>query len=426
MNTILIVNGILVDPAIGLHRRGNLFIQDGSIVEITSSAPPADQTLDVHEAFVCPGFVDMHVHFREPGFEHKETIRSGLQAAVRGGFTAVATMPNTRPVCDSPEVLRFILERAREVRLAEVLPICAITRDARGTELADMAGVAALGCRAFSNDGQPVEDAATMLRAAEAVKRLGGLIIDHAEDKSLAGAGVMHAGPQAANWNLPGITPLAEEVHIARDVLLAEETGCPFHIAHLSTSRGLELVRWGKMRRAPVSAEVTPHHLCLAAEDMTGPDPNFKMNPPLRPRRDLLALRDGLAGGLVDAIATDHAPHAEEEKKRGFLQAPFGIVGLESAVPLILDQFTRTGLLRIEQVVEVFAIRPARLLGAAPRSLAPGTPANLTILDPRVETIIHPEQFASQSRNTPFSGWRLRGAVRATVVGGAIVYQQTF
>ncbi len=426
MPTLLIHGGTLIDPGAGPERRANLLARDGRIVEVTDGLPSADAAVDAGGAFVCPGFVDLHVHLREPGFEHKETIETGLRAAARGGFTAVAPMPNTQPVCDNPRTLQWIIDRARAAGGVRVYPIAAITRGSRGSELADLVAMAALGCRMFSNDGQPVDDAETMLRAMALVRRLGGVITDHCEDRSLTRGGVMHEGAQAEQWGLPAQSPLSEEVHIARDILLAEQTGCRLHIAHLSTARGLDLLRWAKGRGVPVTAEATPHHFSLSVDDMPGPDPDFKMNPPLRSREDVRSLLEGLSRGDIDAIATDHAPHAPEEKQRGFLQAPFGIVGLETAVPLIMDRLYHAGVMSMAQIVAACAVRPARILGAEPRSLAPGSAAHLTVIDPAQETTVDRDGFASRSRNTPFAGWRLRGAVRATIVDGAIVFGHNF
>lgn len=426
MPTLLIHGGTLVDPGQGPDRQANLLIRDGRIAEVMTNRPSADAAVDAGGAFVCPGFVDLHVHLREPGFEHKETIETGLQAAGRGGFTAVAPMPNTQPVCDNPRTLQWILERARAAGGVRVYPIASITRGSRGNELADLVAMADFGCRMFSNDGQPVDDAETMLRAMTLLQRLGGVVTDHCEDRSLARGGVMHECAQAEKWGLPALSPLAEEVHIARDILLAEQTGCRLHLAHLSTARGLELLRWAKGRGIPVTAEVTPHHFCLSVEDMPGPDPDFKMNPPLRTPADVRSLRKGLSSGEIDAIATDHAPHAPEEKQRGFFEAPFGIVGLETAVPLVMDRLYHSGLMTMAQIVMACAVRPAQILGADPRSLAPGSAAHLTVIDPTQETTVCRDGFASRSRNTPFEGWRLRGAVRATIVDGALVFGQNF
>jgi dihydroorotase len=426
MPTLLIHGGTLIDPELGPDRRANLFVRDGRIAEITGGLPAADAAVDAGGAFVCPGFVDLHVHLREPGFEHKETIETGLRAAARGGFTAVAPMPNTQPVCDNPRTLQWILERARSAGKVRIHPIASITRGSRGSELADLVAMAALGCRMFSNDGQPVDDAETMLRAMTLVRRLDGVITDHCEDRSLTRGGVMHECAQAEKWGLPALSPLAEEVHIARDILLAGQTGCRLHIAHLSTARGLDLLRWAKGRRLPVTAEVTPHHFCLSVDDMPGPDPDFKMNPPLRSPEDVHALLKGLSDGDIDSIATDHAPHAPAEKQRGFREAPFGVVGLETAVPLIMDRLHHAGMMTMAQIVMACAVRPARILGTDPRSLAPGSAAHLTVIDPVQETTVSRDGFASRSRNTPFEGWRLRGAVRATIVDGAVVFGQNF
>jgi dihydroorotase len=420
-DSILIINGTVVDPDAGVHRRANLFIREGRVEGITAEKPDAEVVVDAAGCFVCPGFVDMHVHLREPGFEHKETIETGCLAAVRGGFTAVAAMPNTHPVCDSPRTLKYVLAKAREASLADVLPICSITAGSQGEELAPLVQLASLGCYAFSNDGHPVISAETMRRAMQTVRQIGGVIIDHCEDKSLAGDGVMHVCTRAREWDLPGITPLAEEVHIARDILLAAETGCPVHIAHLSTARGVELVRWAKARGYPVTAEVTPHHFTLTVEDMPGPDPDFKMNPPLRGQADRTALLAGLQDGTIDVIATDHAPHTPAEKARGFREAPFGIIGLETAVPLIMDQLVHRGILSIGRVVSACAVRPAAIMSAGPRTFRAGAEAMVTVIDPEAVTTVQTERSASKSINTPFRNWTLKGAVRVTVIRDRII-----
>lgn len=415
-SSLLIANGIVVDPPRNLYRHLNVVIVEGRIQALTPGSPPTDRTFDATGCFVCPGFIDMHVHLREPGLEHKETIATGLAAAARGGFTGVAPMPNTRPVCDSPRVLKYILDTARISSAVDLFPICAITRASQGRELAPIVQLASLGCRVFSNDGQPVDDAETMRQAMEAIRDVDGLVVDHCEDRSLAGHGVMHAGAHSGRWNMPGISPLAEEVHIARDILLAEETGCAIHIAHLSTARGVDLVRWAKQRGIRVTAEVTPHHLTLAVDDMPGPNPDYKMNPPLRTRADQRALINGLRDGTIDVIATDHAPHSAEEKARGFVDAPFGIVGLETAISLVMDQLYHPGILTMEQIVNACAIRPATLLRTARTGLSPGNRAMITIIDPDYEVVVHKDHFASRSGNTPFEGWRLKGAVRGVVL----------
>lgn len=430
-NRLLIVNGILVDPALGLNRPTNLLVEDGVIAAITPTTPVADEVLDARGGFVCPGFVDMHVHLREPGFEHKETVSTGLAGAVRGGFTAVAPMPNTLPVCDSVETLRHVQDRAREAGLAQILPIGSITTGSRGGELSPMEDMVEAGCRAFSNDGQPVDSTPVMLQAMREAASLGVLIVDHCEERSLVQGGVMHPGPAQERFGLPPLGPLAEEVQVARDILLAEESGCPIHIAHLSTERSLDLVRWARRRGAPVTAEAAPHHFVLCDQDIPagpggGADPNFKMNPPLRSREDRAAILEGLRDGTIEVIATDHAPHSPDEKAQGFQLAPFGILGLETAVPLVLDQLFHRGILGIEALVRAMAVRPAELMGASPRTLAPGAEANLTLIHPGAETRVRPEAFASRSRNTPFAGWRLRGGVLATVVAGRTVFRGTF
>ena len=421
---ILLRGGRVVDPASRLDGLFDVLVDGGRIVAV---GPHLDagggRVLDVHDRIIVPGLIDMHVHLREPGFEAKETILTGVRAAVRGGFTTVCAMPNTRPVNDRPEVTLAILGAARRAGLANVLPVAAITRFSAGEVLADMNDLVAAGAAAFSDDGRPVMDSRIMRRALEAAAAAGSLVIDHCEDRPLAEGGVMHEGPVSARLGLPGIPSAAEDIMVARDIILAEAAGTRVHIAHLSTAAGVRMVGEARARGVRVSAEATPHHLLLADEAIEKPDPDYKMNPPLRPASDVAALGQALRTGVVDVVATDHAPHTAEEKSRGFSEAPFGIVGLETAVSLMLDRFVATGALSLGRLVELMSANPARLLGLdAKGRIAPGADADLTILDLEMAVQVDKTRFESKGRNTPFDGWTLRGGPVMTLVAGRVVF----
>ena len=421
---ILLRGGRVVDPASRLDGLFDVLVDGG---RIAAGGPHLDagggRVLDVHDRIVVPGLIDMHVHLREPGFEAKETILTGVRAAVRGGFTTVCAMPNTRPVNDRPEVTLAILAAARRAGLANVLPVAAITRFSAGEVLADMNDLVAAGAAAFSDDGRPVMDSRIMRRALEAAAAAGSLVIDHCEDRPLAEGGVMHEGPVSARLGLPGIPSAAEDIMVARDIILAEAAGTRVHIAHLSTAAGVRMVGEARARGVRVSAEATPHHLLLADEAIEKPDPDYKMNPPLRPASDVAALGQALRTGVVDVVATDHAPHTAEEKSRGFSEAPFGIVGLETAVSLMLDRFVATGALSLGRLVELMSANPARLLGLdAKGRIAPGADADLTILDLEMAVQVDKTRFESKGRNTPFDGWTLRGGPVMTLVAGRVVF----
>ncbi len=420
---IVVRNGRVIDPESGTDETLDILISGGRIADVRPRIEAAGRpAVDASRLVVVPGLIDMHTHLREPGYEKKETIASGTRAAARGGFTAVCALPNTRPVNDDPAVTAGILETASRTAAVRVFPIAAITRGSRGTELVDFAGLAAAGAVAFSDDGAPVADARLMRRALEACRPLGALVIDHCEDKVLAGGGVMHEGDRSRRLGLPGIPASAEEVVVARDLILAGELGTRIHIAHLSTRGGLRALRAAKEQGVPVSAEVTPHHLLLT-DAAVGGDADLKMNPPLRSREDVEALVEGLASGLIDVIATDHAPHTPEEKAEGMEKAPFGIVGLETAVPLILDRFVHRNVITLRRFVELLAVNPARLLGLKTKGrVAAGFDADLTFLNPARESIVDKAGFESKGRNTPFEGWKLRGQAVMTMVGGRFVY----
>lgn len=420
----LVRGGRLVDPSSGLDGIADVLIEDGRIAALGPKLDAAaERTIDAAGLVVVPGLIDMHVHLREPGFESKETIASGARAAARGGFTTVCAMPNTNPVNDDRAVTERVLAEARRVAAVNVLPIAAVTRGSKGEELVDMAGLAEAGAVAFSDDGLPVASGRMMRRALEAAAAAGRLVVDHCEDRGLAEGGVIHEGLVSARLGLPGIPSAAEEVILARDIVLAEALGKRVHIAHLSTAAGVRMVAEAKARGVRVSAEVTPHHLLLTDTALETRDPNFKMNPPLRTAADAAALAEGLRTGVLDAIATDHAPHTSEEKGRGLERAPFGVVGLETAAALILDRFVRPGILSLARFVEVLSVNPARLFGLTGKGrLAAGADADLTVLDLELAHTVDKERFESKGRNTPFEGWKLKGGVVMTFVGGHVAY----
>jgi dihydroorotase len=427
---LLLKGARVIDPASGVDGARDILIEDGRIALVDVSIPPSEtgHTVVVElgpSLVVCPGFIDMHVHLREPGYEHKETVATGAAAAVAGGFTAVACMPNTNPVNDSASVTRFILKQAAEAGLARVYPIGAVSKGSDGKELAEMADMREAGCVAYSDDGRPVATALLMRRALEYAGMLGLPVIDHCEDKTLAGEGVAHEGFNASQLGLRGIPSACEDVMVERDIVLAGMTGSHAHIAHLSTAGALRAVRAAKARGVRVTCEVAPHHFTLSDERLLAPlayDTNLKMNPPLRHAVDRDALVEGLKDGTVDVIATDHAPHHADDKRVEFDRASFGIVGLETAVSLSLDRLVHAGVISLARLVELLSTNPARILRLPGGRLQAGDAADLTILAPELNVTVSAAAFRSKSRNTPFDGWTLRGGVAATVVGGRALF----
>jgi dihydroorotase len=418
----------VVDPANGRNGMFEVLIDDGRIARVGRDLPIDADTkiVEVPGGFViCPGLIDMHVHLREPGQEHKETVATGTASAVAGGFTAVACMPNTSPVNDNAGVTEYILKKAAEANLARVYPIGAVSRGQKGEQLADIAELKAAGCVALTDDGHPVATAMLMRRALEYAGMFNLPIIEHCEEQTLKADGVAHEGFHAAKLGLRGIPGEAESIMALRDVALAELTRGMVHIAHMSARQTLDAVRWGKSRGARVTCEVTPHHFVLTDEMLAAPipyDTNVKMNPPLREAADRDAMIAGLADGSVDVIATDHAPHSADEKHVEFDRAPFGITGLETAVSLCFDRLVHTGVVSLPRLVELLSVNPARILGVPGGSLAEGAPADLSILAPDMQVTIDAKAMKSKSKNTPFDGWTLRGGVAATIVGGRAVY----
>lgn len=423
MLSLLIKNGRIVDPASGLDEKADLWVRDGKIAALSPSlsAGDPDNVIDASGLLVTPGFIDIHVHLREPGFEHKETIATGCAAAVAGGFTSLACMANTKPVNDSPEITRFILKKAREATGTRVYPIAALTQGLKGKTLSPMAALKEAGAAAFSDDGMAVTDEELMRRALEEAKRLGVPVISHCEMKGLHPGGVMHEGEISRRLGLKGIPRESEDRMVERDIRLARETGAHLHIAHISTAGAVDLVRKAKEEGLRVTGEVAPHHFTLTEEAMEGGKADAKMSPPLRSRSDVEAVREGLADGTIDVVATDHAPHAAEEKAAGVEQAPFGIVGLETALPLVMN-LVRDKVIDLPRAVALLTAGPAGVLGLPAGRICLGAEADITIFDPEEEWTVDPAAFKSKGRNTPFSGWKMKGRVRFVLVGGNILY----
>jgi len=424
--SLLIRNGRVIDPANGLDGPADVLIVDGLVSRVGPrlEAPAGTATIDAGGRVVAPGFIDIHVHLREPGYEYKETVATGTRAAAAGGFTAVAAMANTSPVNDTRAVTDYVLAEARARGAVRVYPIGAVTRGLKGAELAELGELAEAGCVAYSDDGRPVVSSALLRRALEYAQAFGKPIISHAEEVTLAEGGVMHEGFVSTDLGLRGIPAAAEEIMVARDVALAELTGTRVHIAHVSTAAAVRLLREAKARGVPVTGEVTPHHLLLTDETMRRYDANAKMAPPLRSKRDVEACREALADGTLDAIATDHAPHALSDKEVELEHAANGIVGLETAVALCLTHLVRERVLDLPTLVARLTVGPARVLELPGGSLRPGGPGDVTILDLEREHVIDPARFHSKGRNTPFGGWRCVGAPWMTVVAGRVVMQE--
>ncbi len=421
--SLLIRNGRVVDPAGGTDAVTDVWVADGRIHKLGRGlkAPAGAEIIDATGKVVCPGFIDIHVHLREPGFEYKETIASGTRAAAAGGFTAVACMANTFPVNDNRAVTDYILARAKVEGLVRVYPIGAVTRNLEGTQLAEMAEQAEAGCVAFSDDGKCVMNAELYRRAMEYALPFGTPVISHAEDCHLAHGAPMNEGLVSTELGLSGQPGAAEDVMVARDIILAELTGAHLHVAHISTAGAVRLVREAKARGVRVTAEVTPHHLVLTDEAVRTYDPNCKMAPPLRTKRDVEACLEALVDGTIDCVATDHAPHALSEKESEFAEAANGVVGLETAVALLLDRLVRPGVIDLPTLVSRLSPGPARLLNLPGGSLAPGAAADITILDLEQPWTVDPATFQSRSRNTPFAGFTGRGGPWMTLVGGVKV-----
>lgn len=424
----LLKGGRVVDPANGRDGIFDILLDGDRIARVGADLDVDADTVVVSVPkglVITPGLIDMHVHLREPGQEHKETVATGTLSAVTGGFTAVACMPNTSPVNDNAGVTQYILKKASEVNLARVYPIGAVSRGQKGEQMADLGELREAGCVAVTDDGHPVSTALLMRRALEYTRMFDMPVIEHCEDPSLKGDGVAHEGLVASKLGLRGIPGEAESIMAQRDIALAEMTGGRVHIAHMSARQTLDAVRYGKARGARVTCEVAPHHFILTDERLAEPvayDTNTKMNPPLRETADRDAMLQGIVDGSVDVIATDHAPHHYDEKQVEFDRAPFGITGLETCVSLCFDRLVHPGLITLTRLVELLSVNPARILSIPGGSLAEGEVADLTILAPDLSVTIDAKSMKSKSKNTPFDGWALRGGVAATIVGGRTVY----
>ncbi|HJU03545.1 MAG TPA: dihydroorotase [Nitrospiraceae bacterium] len=425
---ILIKGGYVVDPG-RVNGPADVLIENGTIAavgpRVTAPAKKGEASVTVIDAsgkLVLPGFVDLHVHLREPGFEYKETIETGTAAAVAGGFTSVCCMPNTVPVNDNQAITEFMLEQAQVAGHARVFPVGAITKGSEGKELAEIGDLRRAGCVAISDDGLPVMNSLVMRRAMEYALAFDLPVIDHCEDLHLSEGGCMNEGLVSTQLGLQGIPSAAEEVMVARNLALAELTGARLHLAHVSTAGSVRMVREAKTRGIRVTAEACPHHFTLTEEAVRGFNTLAKMNPPLRAWHDVHAIKEGLRDGTIDVIATDHAPHAAQEKQQEFAAAPNGIVGLETALPLTLA-LVEEGVLSLERAIAKLTTEPARAFGLDVGTLAPGAKADLTVVDQTAPWEVDPSRFRSRSRNTPFAGWKVKGLVQLTIVGGRIVYQ---
>jgi dihydroorotase len=423
----LLRGGRVIDPVNGIDGERDVLIDGDRIARVGRDLPVnGAKVVEIPTGLVvCPGLIDMHVHLREPGQEHKETVATGTASAVAGGFTAVACMPNTAPVNDNANVTSLILAKATEAALARVYPIGAVSKGSKGELLADIAELKDAGCVAITDDGHPVSTALLLRRALEYAGMFGMPVIEHCEDQSLKGDGVAHEGFHASSLGLRGIPGAAEALGAERGILLSELTGSAFHVAHMSARASLRAVRKGKEHGVRVTCEVAPHHFTLTDESLGMPipyDTNVKMNPPLREVADRDAMLAGIADGTVDVIATDHAPHHYDEKNVEFDRAPFGIVGLETAVPLSIDRLVHAGLIRLPRLVELMSVNPARILRVAGGSLTEGALADITIIAPDLRVRVQASALRSRSKNTPFDGWELRGGVAATVVGGRTLF----
>jgi len=426
MSTVLLKNGRLIDPVRDVDGTGFVYVDGDQIEEAREGLPSgidADRELDVEGRIIAPGLVDIHTHLREPGNEKEETIASGAASAVAGGFTSIAAMPNTDPAVDNEASTEFVVLQARRRKLAKVYPIGAVTIDRAGEKLAELAQMLRGGAVAFSDDGRPVETSNIMRQALMYTRMFDAPIINHAEDLSLSADGVMNESDTSVRLGLSGIPAVSEEIMVHRDITLAELTGAHVHIAHVSTAGSVDLIRNARERGVHVTGEVTPHHFTLTDERVETFDPVYKMKPPLRTEEDVQALKEGLADGTIDAIATDHAPHTNEEKEGDFSTAPFGVIGLESALPVAVEELIKPGVLSWPELINVFSTRPAELLNLEAGTLESGTPADVTVIDPDEDWTIDADEFHSLSSNCPFDGWEVTGRVRRVFVDGREVVE---
>ncbi len=423
--TLLIKNGIVVNPGDQSEKQADILIRDGVIERIdTAINEEADTVLDADGACCMPGFIDMHVHLRDPGLTYKEDIATGGAAAAHGGFTTIVAMPNTKPVADCPEVIEYVKNRAAEVTPVHVLQVGSVTKGMRGEELSDIRGMARAGCICLSEDGKSVMNSDLYRDAMRIAAEENMTVLAHCEDINLVHGGVLNMDEKSASLGMPGISNAVEDIIAARDILLAKETGVRLHLCHCSTEDSVRMVRLAKEDGVRVSAEVCPHHFSMTSEEIAGDDANYKMNPPIRTEADVAALRRGLSDDIMDVIATDHAPHSAEEKAQSIRKAPFGIVGLETAAALTYTYLVKPGLLTMMQMAEKMSYHPARILGIKKGVIEVGAPADITVFDPNCEWVIDPERFFSKGKNTPFAGRKVTGKVMATVIDGKVVFRE--
>ncbi|WP_174613182.1 dihydroorotase [Virgibacillus ihumii] len=403
----------------------DVLINDGKVQQIAPSIKvEANETIDCEGKYIFPGFIDVHIHLREPGGEHKETIKTGTKAAAKGGFTTVCAMPNTNPVPDNMDTVNDLLETIKQDAAVRVLPYAAITKGLKGEERTPIGELAKTGIFAFTDDGVGIQTADFMLQAMKEAAKHGKPIVAHCEDNSIVYGGVVHQGEISERMDFPGIPSLSESVQIARDVLLAEAANCHYHVCHVSTKESVRVIRDAKRAGVRVTAEVTPHHLLLNEHAVTEDDANFKMNPPLRSKEDQQALMEGLLDGTIDFIATDHAPHAEDEKAEGFRKAPFGIVGLETAFSLLYTNLVKTGKITLNQLVNWLTIKPAEVFSLPYGKLEEGAIADITVVDLNNEIDVDKYTFASKGKNTPFHNWTVQGIPTITIAEGKIAYKE--
>jgi dihydroorotase len=423
--SILLINGVVVDPGNTINGPANVLLEEGKVAFVGPEKPRSQIRIDVTGLYVLPGLIDMHVHLREPGHEEEETIATGTRAAVAGGFTSVACMPNTHPALDNEAAVDFITRQTGEKGFCSVYPIGAITKGRQGKELAEMGTMVRAGAVAFSDDGEGVADSAVTYRAMQYSTMFGKAIIQHCEDPSLVGNGCMNGGWTATVLGLPGRPALAEQIMLYRDLVLAEATDCKYHAAHLSTAAAVEVFRQAKQKGLKnISSETTPHHLLLTDESCREFDSNFKVAPPLRTAKDIAALKMGLADGTIDCLVTDHAPHSREEKELEFLYAPFGMIGLECALPLYIKAVIDENVLDWPSLVAKLTVNPARILGIRKGTLSVGADADVTLVDPESIWTIDADRFYSRSRNCPYHGWTVHGRVAGTLVAGEIKHDE--
>lgn len=422
---LLIKNGRVIDPSQRLDKKSDIHIEDGIIKKISTNIKknPDMKVVDAKNKIVCPGFIDIHVHLREPGFEHKETIKTGCESAAAGGFTSIVCMPNTNPINDNASVTEYILLKARTEGIVNVFPIGAITKEEKGLALADIGEMYNAGCVGISDDGMPVTDSDLMRRAMEYVKPFGIPVIAHSEDRYLSSNGVINEGLVSTKLGLKGIPSASEEVMISRDIILSDLTGTHLHICHVSSEGSVRLIREAKKRGVPVTAEATPHHFTLTDEAVMEYNTDAKMNPPLRTQKDVEAIIEGLADGTLDVIATDHAPHSQDEKNVEFDLAPFGIVGLETALSLSL-KLVENGILSLPEMISKLTHKASDIVNINRGTLKKGSVADVVIFDPDEEYEVSARNFKSKSKNTPFDKWKLKGVVHGTIVSGKIVYSK--